>query len=82
MENCYSAIDDTDYNTEVCTLENMKGAAAETNMPKLDWENVWKTTDGFPVFKNINLDGVKAKSGTARLPQAMPAATVPRPILI
>lgn len=61
MENCYSAIDDTDYNTEVCTLENMKGAAAETNMPKLDWENVWKTTDGFPVFKNINLDGVKGE---------------------
>lgn len=52
MENCYSAIDDTDYNTEVCTLENMKGAAAETNMPKLDWENVWKTTDGFPIFKS------------------------------
>ena len=52
MENCYSAIDDTDYNTEVCTLENMKGAAAKTNMPKLDWENVWKTTDGFPIFKS------------------------------
>lgn len=51
MENCYSAIEDTDYNTEVCTLENMKGAAAKANMPKLNWEKVWDTTDGFPVFK-------------------------------
>lgn len=80
MENCYSAIDDTDYNTEVCTLENMKGAAAETNMPKLDWENVWKTTDGFPIFKsdiipdiNIIWDGTStevyaAGSGTQANP--------------
>ena len=51
MENCYTAVEDTIYNTDICALENMKGAAAKANMPKLDWENVWKTTDGFPVFK-------------------------------
>lgn len=39
----------------------MKGEAAKANMPNLDWENVWDTTDSFPVFKNVNLDGVKGE---------------------
>lgn len=51
MENCYTAVEDKIYNTDICTLENMKGAAAKANMPKLNWEKVWDTTDGFPVFK-------------------------------
>lgn len=51
MENCYTAVEDTIYNTDICALENMKGAAAKANMPKLNWEKVWDTTDGFPVFK-------------------------------
>ena len=80
MENCYTAVEDKIYNTDICALENMKGAAAETNMPKLDWENVWKTTDGFPIFKsdiipdiNIIWDGTStevyaAGSGTQANP--------------
>lgn len=51
MENCYTAVEDKIYNTDICALENMKGAAAKANMPKLNWEKVWDTTDGFPVFK-------------------------------
>ena len=80
MENCYTAVEDTIYNTDICALEDMKGEAAKTNMPKLDWENVWKTTDGFPIFKsdiipdiNIIWDGTStevyaAGSGTQANP--------------
>ncbi len=34
----------------VVSLENMKGAAAKTNMPNLDWD-VYKTTSKYPVLK-------------------------------
>ncbi len=37
----------------VVALEDMKGAAAEENMPDLDWNGTWATTDGFPVFKSM-----------------------------
>ncbi len=57
MENCYTAVEDSTCNTYICSLENMKGEAAKANMPKLNWENVWDTTDSFPVFKNRNLAG-------------------------
>lgn len=64
MENCYTAIEDTNYNTEVCSLENMKGEAAKANMPKLDWENVWVTTDGFPEFAGEKIDTGAIWDGT------------------
>lgn len=59
--NCYTAVEDSTGKTSICSLENMKGEAAKANMPNLDWENVWDTTDSFPVFKNVNLDGVKGE---------------------
>lgn len=59
--NCYTAVEDSTGKTSICSLENMKGEAAKANMPDLDWENVWDTTDSFPVFKNVNLDGVKGE---------------------
>ncbi len=41
----------------------MKGAAAETNMPNLDWKAVWTTTDsGYPIHRNTN--GVKGEVWT------------------
>lgn len=61
IANCYTAVEDSTGKTSICSLENMKGEAAKANMPNLDWENVWDTTDSFPVFKNINLDGVKGE---------------------
>ena len=59
--NCYTAVEDSTGKTSICSLENMKGEVAKANMPDLDWENVWDTTDSFPVFKNVNLDGVKGE---------------------
>ena len=64
MENCYTAVEDTIYNTDICALENMKGAAAKANMPKLDWENVWKTTDGFPEFAGEKINTGAIWNGT------------------
>ena len=61
IANCYTAVEDSTGKTSICLLENMKGEAAKANMPDLDWENVWDTTDSFPVFKNVNLDGVKGE---------------------
>lgn len=61
IANCYTAVEDSTGKTSICSLENMKGEAAKANMPNLDWENVWDTTDSFPVFKNVNLDGVKGE---------------------
>ena len=39
--------------TAVITAEQIKGEAAKTNMPLLDFENVWQTVEnGFPVLKS------------------------------
>ena len=45
----------------VVALDDMKGAAAKTNMPNLDWK-VWKTTERFPKLaeKKIVWDGTIA----------------------
>lgn len=58
----------------VVALEDMKGAAAKTNMPNLDWK-VWKTTERFPMLaeKKIIWDGTIATeyaggTGTAEDP--------------
>ena len=50
MENCYTAVEDTIYNTDICALEDMKGAAAKANIPKLNCEKVWDTSEGFKEF--------------------------------
>ena len=61
-DNCYTDETDDVYNTDVCESDKMKGESAQTNMSKLDWENIWTVTaDGYPVFSNINIDGVKGE---------------------
>lgn len=52
--------------TRLASVDMMKGEAAKTNMPALDWEGTWQTTNGFPVIRkpsNINVwDGSIAAS--------------------
>lgn len=38
------------------TKEEMTGEAAKTNMADLDWETVWKATDGYPALNVIPAD--------------------------
>lgn len=76
VTNSYTA-EDTTYTVKgtVVGAENMVGAAAATNMPDLDWEFTWETTDGYPYYiaeevvipDNVwdgNTDGNLAGSGT------------------
>ncbi|MBO5211605.1 MAG: InlB B-repeat-containing protein [Clostridia bacterium] len=49
--NNYALNSDSYGTTVLASADLMKGDAAKTNMPKLDW-TVWKTTeDGYPVFR-------------------------------
>lgn len=57
-ENCYTSVEDNVYNTDVCSLENMKGENAKTNMSKLNWEEVWTLTDSFPIFKTVEISKI------------------------
>ena len=55
----YCAVEGTvDSNSKVyptvVALDKMKGAAAKTNMPDLDW-NVFKTTDSYPIVQGMAL---------------------------
>lgn len=40
---------------EAVAAENMKGSAAKTNMPKLNWNNVWAVSDGYPVYIQFDI---------------------------
>lgn len=57
-ENCYTSVEDNVYNTDVCSLENMKGENAKTNMSKLNWEEVWTLTDSFPILKTVEISKI------------------------
>lgn len=37
----------------VVSIDDMKGTAAKTHMPDLDWDNIWKTTDSYPIVDGI-----------------------------
>ena len=53
--NNYGLVADT-YNSTVITSDQMKGEAAKTNMPGLDW-TIWNTVDGgYPVLKTMSVD--------------------------
>ncbi len=54
--NNYAVVSDT-YGTTVLTADQMKGTAAKTNMPGLNWTNVFETSAGYPVM-NVKNDGV------------------------
>lgn len=44
----------------ISDLASIKGAAAKTAMPDLDWDNIWTVTaDSYPVY--LNLEGVKGE---------------------
>ena len=65
-------------NVEVVSTTNMQGASAKTNMPNLAWNNVWKTSDNFPmlaIFDRGNSDEPEEKElniiywdGTSKAP--------------
>lgn len=50
-KNNYALVADS-YGTTVLTADQMKGEAARTNMPGLDFERIWKIVeDGYPVIR-------------------------------
>ncbi|MBP3390120.1 MAG: glycoside hydrolase family 16 protein [Clostridia bacterium] len=64
--NNYSIVEDT-HGTTVLTLDQMKGEAAKANMLGFDFYGLWKTTDSYPVFRDMDdrmesWDGTKAES--------------------
>lgn len=41
--------------TKLDNADMMKGIAAKTNMPNLDWTGIWRTTeDSYPVLRSLN----------------------------
>ena len=62
-KNNYGMVADS-YNTTVLTADQMKGEAARTNMPNLNFDAVWQTVDGgYPVIREnpaYPWDGTKA----------------------
>jgi len=68
--NNYSTVSDT-YGTNVVTVDNMKGEAAKTNMPNLNWQRVWATTeDGYPVIKVVTEDSAPGEVWTGRVAES------------
>ena len=50
------------------TVEQMKGPAAEENMPNLNWLAVWEAVeDGFPVLNVGSYDGIPGEVWTGKL---------------
>ncbi len=55
----------TDSNVKVVSQANITGAAAKTNMPALDWENIWYANPGTPELRVChNLSLVSAGANT------------------
>ncbi len=61
--NCYTIGSTNLTNGTITKLDNadlMKGTAANTNMPNLNWKGVWQTTEsGYPTYRDTN--GVKGE---------------------
>ena len=51
--NNYSVVAD-ERGTTVLTADQMKGEAAKTNMSGLDFDFLWKTTNGYPVLRDMD----------------------------
>ncbi|MBR2488991.1 MAG: InlB B-repeat-containing protein, partial [Clostridia bacterium] len=48
-------------------VSQMKGTAAKTNMPSLNWVRSWKTSKGYPVLNVGEYEGVKGGIWSGRL---------------
>ena len=55
------------YNTNVLTVEQMKGEAAKKNMPLLNWDRSWAVTDGFPTLEIGEYDGKVGQAWSGKL---------------
>ncbi len=68
---------------KLANVDMMKGAAAKTNMPKLNWNTVWQTTEnGFPVYKDTNGENGSVWSGNVASKFAGGNGTANDPYLI
>lgn len=79
--NLGSAIDTVEDSYTVSDLSSIKGEAAKTEMPKLDWENVWAVSDGYPVLQ-IAKPALEVWDGTIAKEYAGGTGTVDDPYLI
>jgi len=64
--NNYSTVADT-YGTFVVTALQMKGETAKENMPNLNWQRVWKTTDGYPTINVITGESAPGELWTGKV---------------
>ncbi len=80
VENVYTV--GTEHSSQVITgtvnklasADMMKGAAAKTNMPNLNWKGTWQTTEnGYPTFKDA--EGAKGEVWTGNVASGFAGGT-------
>ena len=82
-DNCYTAVSDPVYGTDVCDAEKMKGTGAKDAMPYLDWNKTWMvSSSGYPKFKPEEAEESEIWDGSVAKRYAGGSGTAADPYLI